>query len=230
MPYFRVSDQNVLFLHVPKCAGSSLTEMVTDLPQCTGHGLYRKGRESLDYEVKKCPPQHFHAAILDAMLELDRFDLVFTVIRDPLKRLLSEHAMCLLRGDSGEQDFNAWYVLARQLRAENSFVWDNHLRPAVDFMLPSARVYTLECGLPWIWEDLCRRLAITTSGYAVKHTRPRQSMPTLEEKVSTETRQLVRQDYAEDYELHRLATEHRGPGPSVPTFAQLQRCSAASLP
>ncbi len=222
MPYFQIDNRKVLFLHVPKCAGSSLTEMLVDLPACTGHGFYRKGRESFDYAVTKCPPQHFHASILEAVLELDRFDLVFTVIRDPLKRLLSEHAMCLGRGDSTETDFNAWYEQGRQLRAHDPYVWDNHLRPAVEFMLPTALVYALEWGLSRIWQDLCSRLEIPSEAVGLKHIRPRLSTPTAKEAVSAATRQLVEEDYAADYELHRQALPRHTPERICPvTFAEL---------
>lgn len=230
MPYFQLKKRKVLFLHVPKCAGSSLTEMLLEHPDCRGHGLYRKGRESLDYAVTKCPPQHFHAAILQTILELERFDLVFTVVRDPLKRLLSEHAMCLLRGDVAACSFDLWYEEARRRRREDAFVWDNHLRPALDFMLPQALVYALDGGLPRIWADLGARLDITVDNVEVKHVRPRQSVATDEARVSDATRECIRQEYAADYDLHRFAWERHRAGLPVATVAEWQRGRASAQP
>lgn len=230
MPYFQIKKRKVLFLHVPKCAGSSLTEMLLEHPDCRGHGLYHKGRESLDYAVTKCPPQHFHAAILEAILELERFDLVFTVIRDPLKRLLSEHAMCLLRGDIAACSFDAWHEEARRRRQMDPFVWDNHLRPAVEFLLPTALVYPLEGGLPLIWADLGARLDSTADSGAVKHVRPRQSVATDEAWVSEATRECIRQDYAADYKLHRFAWGRHEAGLPVATVAEWQSGKPAGQP
>jgi len=196
--------------------------MLIKHPACAANGLLRKGRQSFDYSVGKCPPQHWPASVLDATLKLECFESIFTVIRDPLKRLLSEHAMCLRRGDSMETDFNAWYEQGRRLRAHDPYVWDNHLRPAVEFMLPTALVYALEWGLSRIWQDLCSRLEIPSEAVGLKHIRPRLSTPTAEDAVSAATRQLVEEDYAADYELHRQALPRHTPERICPvTFAEL---------
>jgi len=88
MPIFRNDDRKiVLFIHIPKCAGTSIeNQLIKD-----GWGydwLIFPARDSVPNGVP-CNPQHYHKDLIDKYLDRD-VDLEFTIIRNPLHRLLSE--------------------------------------------------------------------------------------------------------------------------------------------
>ena len=224
MPLFSVNGHSVLFAHIPKCGGTSITEMLIAHPKCNEHDYLRKGRSAFTYPLTKCPPQHWHTSMLSERLLLERFDLVFSVLRDPLDRMLSEHVMCLRRGDSVLTDFNAWYLEARALRSGNPFAWDNHLRPAREFILPQSVLYALEAGLENIWADICRRLAIDPAASATQHSLARGSSGASRSVVSREISDFVMKDYREDFRLHSLVIRRHHAKEEPASFAELEPC------
>jgi hypothetical protein len=202
MPVYRLAGAAVLFIHVPKCGGTSLEQMLVAHPACTAQGMYEIGPDNLLLSVGRCSPQHLHAKPLKRLLRLNQFDLIFTVIRDPLSRLLSEFAMQRGRAPSSTPaDFAAWYAREQEQRRRNPFHADNHLRPAHDFVLPQALVYNFSAGLAVIWADLCRRLEMDPAASPLQHVRPCDGPRLGAAELQAEPRQRIWADYAADWAL-----------------------------
>ncbi len=202
MPVYRINGAAVLFIHVPKCGGTSIEQMLVAHPACQAQAMYEIGPDNLLLGVGRCSPQHLHANLLKRLLRLNRFALIFTVVRDPLSRMLSEFAM--QRGRAPHRtpaDFGAWYDRAQRQRQRNPFHADNHLRPAHEFVLPEALVYNFSAGMAVIWSDLCRRLEIDADASPLQHVRPCEGPRLAAAEVADHLQQRIAADYAADVAL-----------------------------
>jgi hypothetical protein len=207
MPVFRMGTKLVLFIHIPKCAGTSIETMLSMHPTCSGvHGI-ETGENNAFNAAALCSPQHFHSELLRAIFTLERFDFIFTIIRDPLSRLLSEHTMRVQRQDIPNQPFDDWYRWARIQRFSNPFAFDNHLRPAVEFILDQCHVFELSDGLSNIWLNICRLIAIEPEASQIQRIKPCGGINASAMSLSDETKRLIVSDYERDYRLrHRFLT------------------------
>lgn len=154
MPVFRRGNTSILFVHVPKTGGTTIEKMFSESGYRTLYHDSKVGRRSPNW-LRRCSPQHMHAAMLQQQFRLDRFDLTFMMVRDPLARFRSEYAMRNLKDlktDAASVERWASRVLADYRK--NDFVHDNHLRPQSEFYLPGCHVYQLEQGMDHIVNDL----------------------------------------------------------------------------
>jgi len=143
MPVFERGTIRVLFVHIPKTGGSSLEQ-----------GLRNAGFRQTCWSREKtaygCSPQHLHAEALRQTFDMSSFDLMFTVIRDPVDRVVSEFNMrhpARSGEDYGDEKFRAWFAWCRKSMGTRPWTLDNHIRPQVDFMVPECRVFRFEEGL-----------------------------------------------------------------------------------
>ena len=141
MPQATINGKSVLFVHIPKTGGSSVEQFLAS------HGpLTLKGRKA---SGMPCSAQHLHADALVARDAHVGHDWVFTVVRHPVARLLSEYRyqMRKPRGLRRWLSFSAWlrYSLAR--RAMSSSYRDNHFRSQQEFLLPDIEVLRFEDGI-----------------------------------------------------------------------------------
>jgi len=168
MPIFRNDDRKiVLFIHIPKCAGTSIENKLIE----DGWGydwLIFPAKHNVPDGVP-CNPQHYHKDLIDKYLDRD-IDLEFTIIRNPLHRLLSEFTWeqpdlqnyleksgydasfmemfdkwaCLKMSDFliNETHYNSRKDL--YFDKKMSFPFDNHLRPQHYFIRPTTKVFKIE--------------------------------------------------------------------------------------
>jgi hypothetical protein len=170
MPVFSIEGRRILFLHVPKTGGTALAA-----------ALQAAGEMSFDEPIRRRDGQRFaprHAPATAVMQAYDAasFDFIFTVVRHPVARALSEYRY--QRRKSGLHlaqvlGFDGWlrYSLARSRRDPG--YRDNHFRPQGDYLLPGCRVYRYEDGLD---APLAEISALTgrnlMAGLAVKNSSP----------------------------------------------------------
>jgi|694.fasta_scaffold36191_4 hypothetical protein len=211
MPIFRVADKLVLFIHIPKAAGTSVETMLGMHPQCSSIHCLEIGPDNAFNAAAVCSPQHFHAEILARLFNLTRFDFIFTIIRDPLCRLLSEHTMRIQRNDIDNQPFDSWYSAVREKRLENPYMYDNHLRPAAEFIMDSCHVYDLSDGLSNIWRSVSSMIGIDSSEVEVQRIKPCGGTNASATSVSTETKRLIAIDYDCDFRLKRKFLAQKSP-------------------
>jgi len=208
MPIYRIHTALVLFVHIPKCGGTSLETMLRAHPAFEGEVLYEMGPDNLFLAAGRCSPQHWHAPILRELLHLQRFDLIFTLVRDPVARLLSEHSMRCGRDPSAERNFSRWYAACRAAVERNPFHLDNHLRPAHEFLLKRAHIYNFNSGLAAIWNDLCAKIGIDPALSAPQHIRPCNGPRTTAEALPPHLLKRIRRDYGTDQALQEVLDRH----------------------
>ncbi len=159
MPLFRKDRTSVLFVHVPKCGGTSITRAFRQRGFAVDYFDGRVGRETLNY-FHHCTPQHWHADVLASILKLERITATFTFVRHPVTRLQSEY----LWKHRDRPDLHlspdvveAWAVKAfARWRRGHTYVYDNHIRPQVEFLLPHARRFRVEDGVDTQLAELSR--------------------------------------------------------------------------
>lgn len=202
MPIFKKNEQNILFIHVPKTGGSSIEHVFKD----SGYNVHfldgKMGPASLNY-MRKCAPQHMNAEMLEHNFRLDKFDLIFTMVRDPLARFKSRYIWTHRKEKSINPVVDGKWI-EKQFRefASNRFIGGNHVRPQVDFLTPGCNVYYFENGMQQVIDDLNERFALSLSPVIprVRDGKEISGISSRDVVISEPWERRVKEFYAEDYQ------------------------------
>lgn len=201
MPVFLKDGRAVLFVHVPKTGGSSIEQLFRE--SGWDQRLHETPRtEPLLVPLRRCPPQHLHAELLQAMLRVAAFDLVFMVTREPVSRFRSEYLMRHRQERNVEASaVEAWGRKIFDRHDKNPYALDNHLRPQHEFELPASEVFRLEDGLGSVTTDLNERFGLGLGGEIPRSMDLSRSgkASSGEVQVSPSLERLIRERYAEDF-------------------------------
>ena len=208
MPIYNCQKRrkNLLFLHVPKCGGGSVEKFFRD-------NGFSEDLRCIDYRLRSyvCSPQHWHAELLAPLINVDAFDGIFSVFRDPVQRIISEYKWKISHpwASLGIDD---WYLCCREAYAGNPYILDNHLRPQIEFLLPSTKVFMLEKGLQLLVDyissslDLEFDFPVIANQKKGAHMRRINGDPELLRRLdyctpSAKTKSMIFEDYKKDYEF-----------------------------
>ena len=130
MSLFIKGKTSILFLHVPKCGGSSISE------------LFRRMGFSITLEMRGLPaqecliaPQHQICENLKSILNFNKLNSVFIVTRNPYDRIVSEFNWQFRSVEPSDRpDINLWIIESLERASINCSHADNHFRPAIDFL------------------------------------------------------------------------------------------------
>ena len=209
MPIYSSPEKklNILFLHVPKCGGGSIEKFFRD------NGFVEEFR-CIDRRLLglyRCSPQHWHRPMLESVLKMDSFDYIFSVVRDPVARLVSEYKWRLAHPLAAD-GIDVWYERVRGSFLKDPYFFDNHLRAQVEFLVPSARVFRLEGSLQAVVDRIALdlgldfQLPIIPNQKSGVHRKRLAADPELVKRdalsaPSASTIDLIRRDYALDYQF-----------------------------
>lgn len=201
MPIFRKDGKNILFIHVPKTGGSTIERIFANSGYETLYRDPKTGPASAN-RLRKCSPQHMHAAMLEQILNLGSFDAMFMISREPLARFRSEYGMrntAEMRVDAEAVD--AWADRALRLLVKNPYTLDNHLRPQHEFYVDGSLVYRLEDGLDSVVADLNSRygLGLDETIPQVMDRQKASGIATRDVQVSDTLARRVKALYRQDY-------------------------------
>lgn len=185
-------QRSCVFIHIPKCAGSSVCSALFD--------GWMPGHLPL-YWYEQQFPEQFSSSFK------------FTFVRDPLERAYSAYAF--LRGNElGERDRRS-QALVRHYRDFDDFIgrWlhpENvrkqlHFAPQTDFMVDSMGYMAMDFvgyqeHLDRDFQVLCEQLGVVSSLPHLNGSQHRQSA-LARDFCSVRTRRLVRRVYQRDYEM-----------------------------
>lgn len=187
MTIFDTANGKVLFIHVPKTGGSTITQelrlhhpmdMSTNAPWPGYH----------------CTPQHLHDAPLIEMFQSAALAYVFMVVRHPVDRICSEYNWNQ-RKRSIKTPFSLWLRLKLHQARKSPYHDDNHLRPQHEFVCLDAEIFRLEDGL----DKVFRRLTEVTGVRYSHNPEARNVAGSPPPSISKADRNLIGKFYANDF-------------------------------
>lgn len=205
MPVLIRGNEAVLFIHIPKCGGSSFEEHMKE--RGWRELLSIRGVHTSQLNFMYCSPQHMHAELLSKIVRLDMFDSIVTIVRDPLRRLMSEYSWQL------EQKITSlcpdqWIKYTFEKYSSDPFIFDNHIRPQSEFILDSSLIFKLEengvnKAINMISPKF-KKLKLTSNFFSKNHTlkKLKATNKSIEVIESFDKhRQLIYDFYQKDYKL-----------------------------
>lgn len=137
MPVFEKNGKRILYIHVPKTAGSSILKLFDSNGYQTSYYSYQAAELFRDV----CSPQHIHGELLSGELDLSGFDYIFSTFRDPVERLVSEYTWRC--GSLGERhkSFKKWAYKILKSYVNQPYINDNHIRPQNEFYVKGCEVF-----------------------------------------------------------------------------------------
>lgn len=203
VPICRKDGKTVLFVHVPKCGGTTIEGVFRN----SGYRIHyldgRMGPKSLNY-FRRCTPQHMHGELLQTLFRLERFDAIFLLVRDPLARFRSEYGMRNKTADpSNSAAIERWTDKTLRRYLSDPYIYDNHIRPQSQFLVPGARVFKLEDGMKKVIQQLNSTLALDLVE-ELPNLRSREAesgFSSSDVRLASSTADRVRDFYIQDYRL-----------------------------
>jgi hypothetical protein len=201
MPFLTVKGKNILYMHIPKNAGTTVENWLASLGPVHLSCNYNLGYS----HTFRTTPQHFTADDIQRLFADGFFSYSFLFTRNPYERIESEYRYLHKIGHLKREMKNLWTVpsfsqwIKKSLEEINSnpWIWDNHLRPQWEYVYPQADIYKMEDGLLNGIKAVALKMDVVapTELPRLNHTR--------EIDVSTtwndESRSLVKKYYARDF-------------------------------
>lgn len=179
-------------MHIPKTGGMSIDHV---FDRAGWNISYNSGIINDPYYSKILNPQgsllHLTYNELAMSLDIADFDFVFTVVRNPYERVISEY-----HWQHCTRNFNTWFKEEIQNTTKISQYKDNHFCPQIEYVgKHTDAVYNLEQGFTNIVNDLETRL---NTVFAQKTFHANISNKTI--NLDDIDKQLVYNAYKQDFE------------------------------
>lgn len=189
MPIFCKDDQKVLLIHIPKTGGISINHVfaragwhISLEGNVLKHDYYKNIRGSLN---------HLCYAELEEYYNFEDFDFVFSVVRNPYHRAVSEY-----HWQKQTQDFSQWFKSEIDQFNNSDRYGDNHFLPQCNFVgAGTTKTYQLEQGFDSIVEDLSKQVQSPLSFNMLPANESIKSI-----SVDDIDKQLVYSVYKQDFE------------------------------
>ncbi|PMO67491.1 hypothetical protein BCT05_06860 [Vibrio breoganii] len=194
MPIFTKKDSIVLFVHIPKSAGTTVKDLFI---QNDYNVILGNKNRKIEFP---CTPQHYHNEILE-YLNLNSIEYRFTVVRNPITRLFSEYKF---RGYDKIKyiTFDVFVHAAFKLYKLDKYCFDNHIRPQSEFISEGLIVYKFEDGIEEIRNSFVKKSLIDSSTI-ISHKR-KSKKATLQ--FNSSTLRNIMDFYKEDFSLFNYET------------------------
>ena len=143
MTLFIQNEESILFLHVPKCGGSSIAKLFKD----NGYSPVMEMRGLPPQDCLTASPQHQTCRNLSPMMNMEKLNNIFIMARNPYGRIKSEFNW-QFRSTAPEDrpDINQWTIDSLKKATTDGDHADNHFRACIDFIdedLP-CRIFKIE--------------------------------------------------------------------------------------
>lgn len=151
MPLLLKGSRSILFMHIPKCGGSSIVELFKG----NGFSSQLEIRGLAPLKCLTASPQHQTPAILKTFIRQKYLEDIFIVVRNPYQRIRSEFNWIHRYKNTYERpDFNEWILSSLRKASRDANYADNHFRPSIDFIdgeMP-CKIFRIEDGISHIKE------------------------------------------------------------------------------
>lgn len=157
MPFVEHGDVRLLYIHVPKTGGGTVTRWMASVG--TVHFQTVGTPPAL-----RCTPQHLRTSDFRGLFGPGYFTHTVMTVRNPFDRIASEYRMRAAIGGAGFfaswPTFSLWLENTLASAAKQPFHLDNHLRPQWEFLGTGVEVMRYEDGLPAIIARMAQRLQV----------------------------------------------------------------------
>jgi len=196
MPLFSKDNKTILFIHIPKCAGTTIERAFED----AGWDIEflvepaRKGHR----DWSPCNPQHWHYNdLLKNIHSKYDIDYEFTVVRNPFQRLLSELHWRGTATSDLTQAMNTMGLRYLEYYVNNNYAMDNHIRPQQQFIGPTTNVFRFE-QIQNVFDMLDRDFGVNQFA---NHYKTNAYKPETIENLSADFKKLYKEIYFGDHDL-----------------------------
>ncbi len=195
MPFLYPFGKVIFFAHVPKTGGSSVEDYLTRRFGALSMSDRHK-REGTRGTGLISPVTHLSALDLVEILPRE-IDLCFAVVRNPLKRMLSEYRWQHGISWASRMSFSTWLRIVIYAAGLDSRVYENHIRPQSEMVPDDAEVFRLEDGFEMMIQCLDTVVGTTSPEITMGHLLKRRSNAPI--TVTREDADLIVKFYASDY-------------------------------
>ena len=135
MPIINLNKKKILFIHIPKSAGSTIEDNIINNGISLTH-LIRKNSTSV------ISPQHYTRNDYIKEFGVKYFDHSFAIIRDPVERFVSAFTF----NSHKISIFKSLNNFINDLKSNNFYVnkFDNHFVPSSEFILNDTKLFYLD--------------------------------------------------------------------------------------
>ena len=210
MPLYKVEYENIqiffLFVHIPKTGGTSITKFFKLLKFSETYG-----KDNIFRQFLKETPQHFTYNTLNNLININKLEFSFAIIRDPFDRIISSYFWSKINTNHAEVlkkiNFETWFNHYSEIYKQNINVLSNHLIPQNMFVGQNIKkIYKFEDGVYNIFKDVMRCLnIIIKDDYKFPHinkTSAKNKSEIKKIKESKHVRKMIYDFYKEDYDLY----------------------------
>lgn len=143
MPLYLKKGLQLLFIHIPKCGGTTVEVYLRDCGWREEYfigNIYKSGLTSI-----RVSPQHMHASILEDLFDEHNLDFSVALVRHPFDRIKSEYYWRLKRAETYAAPED-WIDEVFRECEKNPSCFDNHIRPQSDFLpkFDKLKIFKLE--------------------------------------------------------------------------------------
>lgn len=224
MPLINTPKLQIFFAHIPKAGGSSVEDyLIRRFGSATMIDKYKRSKTRGTGLINSCT--HLSSRDLEEFIPKD-LGYCFTVVRDPVARMISEYKFQTGHSRTTKVSFSTWLKVMLHCVNLESRIYDNHIRPQSDLVPEGAEVFQLEDG----FDKLVNRLDIITEstapevdfGHLLKRTPKKEIVP------SRQDVDLIYQFYDVDYERFSYSKQDTSQLPND-TFSFFRNLCAMAL-
>ena len=196
MPLFKKDNKTILFIHIPKCAGTTIERAFEDAGWDIEFLVEPARRGHTDWIP--CNPQHWHYAdLLKNIYNKYDIDYEFTVVRNPFQRLISELHWRGNATNNLTELMNTMGLRYLQYYIENNYTMDNHIRPQQQFIGPTTNVFRFE-QIQTLFDMLSNDYGVDSFA---NHYNTNTYKPTTSYNLSDDFKKRYKEIYFKDHEM-----------------------------
>ncbi len=207
MPVFQKNNKKILYIHIPKAGGTTIEHYFIknkwDMSYCDiGNNQYSINK------FMKTSPQHMDAKMIESIFDLNKFDFIFMITRNPLERIKSEYKW--RKQYAGvKKNMNDWILSTLKNYSDNHYLLDNHIKPQNEFEVNNIKIFKLEDGL----EPLTKLLENTFENYFLdKNIETKMRSKNTDsniETLSNEVVQVIQSFYLKDFQRYNYQLSNK---------------------
>jgi len=165
MPYIDIEGRRSLFVHIPKCGGTTVERYLEKFSQLY---LFNSNAEV----AFRYTPQHFTYADAACLFPPGYFSYSFAICRNPYCKIASEYRFQAIsrhhRYTEVIEPFPVWVGKLKKRFFKDPFFPDNHLRLQSEFVSDAVKIFHLEDGMDNIMRKVCEDIGIDKPKYVME--------------------------------------------------------------